>query len=152
MHVREIKTQDLNAKSNHNKTEGKKKKKRFSLCTQNRLPTLLFLLFILLFPFSLFLFRSWHYKNVQRVQDLLRYTINIRKSLKFCVYSATGCNERTKLGLRSQDFLSSRLHMKIKIHSRENLKDILHVYKRIRFITDYVCMLFTNMDIVCMVQ
>lgn len=98
------------------------------------------------------IFRSWHSENVQKVQDFLRYTTNVRKSLNFRVYSAIGWKDRTKLGLRSEDFLSSRLHMKIKIHSSENLKDILYLYKRIRCIIEYVCMLFINMDTVAVVQ
>jgi len=54
MNVKEIKAEDLNGTSNHNKTE----KKRFSFCKLNPLPTLLVLLFILLFPLSLFSLRS----------------------------------------------------------------------------------------------
>jgi hypothetical protein len=98
------------------------------------------------------IFRSWHSENVQKVQDFLKYTTNVRRSLKFRVYSAIALNDRTKLGLRSEDVFSSRLHIKIKIHSSENLKDILYVYKRIRCIFDYVCMLFINMGTVINVQ
>jgi hypothetical protein len=42
--------------------------------------------------------------------------------------------------------------MKIKIHSSENLKDILYIYKRIRCIIDYVCMSFINVGTLSMVQ
>jgi len=68
------------------------------------------------------------------------------------MYSAIGWNDRIKLGLRSEDFHSSRLHIKIQIQSSENQKDISYVHKRIRCIIDYVCMLFIDMDTAATVQ
>ena len=98
------------------------------------------------------IFPSWDSEKVQKVQYFVRYPTNVRKSLKFRVYSAIGWNDRTKLDLASEDFLSSRLNIEIEIQSSENLKDISYLYKRICCIIDYVRMLFINMDTVAMVQ